>query len=192
MQRHPGLLEARNAAIVVVDLQGKLFDNIDDKARVEKNAKALIRFAGVMGIPVVLTEQYPQGLGSTAKAILEPFNALPQDKRIKMEKVEFSCFQNEAIAQKLASLSASTLVVFGIETHICVTQTCLDGLDRKYRMHVVEDACSSRTRASHEAGIAKMRAAGTIVDTTEMVIYEMLSSSKNPKFKDALQIVKEM
>jgi len=193
MQRHPNLLDPTSSAFLVVDLQGKLFDNVVDKSRVEKNVCALIRFADVMGVPVILTEHYPKGLGSTVKPILDAFERLPKNsKNAKMEKVEFSCFQNEAISEKLSSLSVDTFVVMGIETHICITQTCLDGLGRRYRMHVVEDACSSRTKPSHDCGIEKMRDSGCIVDSTEMVIYEMLNTSKHPKFKEVLQIVKEI
>jgi len=180
-----GLIAREDTVLVVVDVQAKLFPHISGKAQLARKIVTLIRFAEIAKIPIVLTEQYSKGLGPT---IPEVKQLLPNIQPI--EKVEFSCFGSEKFVEVLKGLKAKTLVILGIETHICVAQTVIDGLERGYKIYVVADAVSSRDLEDKGIGLERMRQSGALIVSTEMIIYELLKKAGTPEFKEALKLVK--
>jgi nicotinamidase-related amidase len=147
----------------------------------------LIRLAGVLKMPTLLSTQYSKGLGNT---VPEVASLLPDTSPI--EKQVFSCFGSDAFCSALKRLpgSRNTVVLCGMESHICVAQTALAALRDGYLVHVASDAVSSRTEWNWKIGLERMRAAGAVISSTEMVIYEALRSSGTSAFKDMLQYLK--
>jgi len=180
-----GLLSKDGAVLLIIDIQEKLFPHMHKKEEVSKNVRRLIKFVKVVGIPIVLTEQYPKGLGRTIREIKE---LIPEVKPI--EKVEFSCLGSEEFRGALKRLDAKTLILTGIETHICVSQTAIEALDMGYGVHVVSDATSSRREEDRTVGIERMRQGGAVISSTEMLIYEVLRRAGTKEFKEALRLVK--
>ena len=185
MARRP--LEAEKCALVVVDVQEKLLPSIWDKERLVRNTQLLIRMAGILKIPAVVTVQYAKGLGNTVPEIA---SLLPDSPSI--DKLTFSCFGSEVFCSLLKRLPGqrTTVLLCGMETHICVMQTALGALREGYLVHVASDAVSSRAELNWRVGLDRMRAAGAILSSTEMMIYELLRSSGTPAFRELLPYLK--
>jgi len=181
---HPHLL-TKECILVLIDFQEKLFPYVKDKDKLLQQTTKLIQFAGMMKIPLIVTEHYPQGLGST---IPEIKNILPEYSPI--EKITFSAFRSKKFLQKIQDAKIKTLLICGIESHICIEQTVLDGLSLGFKIHIISDAISSRKRHDLQMGIQKMQQCGGIISTTEMAIYEILERADTPQFKKALKLVK--
>lgn len=184
-KHHPAILSKENTALVVVDVQEKLLPYVADKEKVTENLQMLIRFAYIMGMPIMLTEHYPKGLGRTVPEIKE---VLKEYRPI--EKVIFSCFGSEEFKSKLKELGAKRLMLSGIESHICIEQTALDALDAGYEVHVIADAISSRTPRNLEIGVEKTRQFGAVISSTEMAMYEIMERADTREFKEVLKLVK--
>ncbi len=185
MARRP--LEAEQCALIVVDMQEKLLPPIWEKERLVRNIQLLIRLAGILKIPALVTTQYAKGLGNTVPEIA---SLLPDSPPI--DKLMFSCFGSEAFCSLLKRLPGqrTTVLLCGMETHICVMQTAMGALREGYLVHVASDAVSSRTELNWRIGLERMRAAGTILSSTEMMIYELLRSSGAPAFRELLPYLK--
>jgi nicotinamidase-related amidase len=185
MARRP--LEAEQCALIVVDMQEKLLPPIWEKERLVRNVQLLIRLAGILKIPALVTTQYAKGLGDTVPAIAE---MLPNTQAI--DKLMFSCFGSDAFCAMLKRLPGqrTTVLLCGMEAHICVMQTALGALREGYMVHVASDAVSSRTQMNWQIGLDRMRAAGTILSSTEMMLYELMRSSGAPAFKELLPYLK--
>jgi nicotinamidase-related amidase len=183
--RHP--LEADRCALVVVDIQEKLLPPIFEKAQLLKNSQLLIRLASILKIPALLTTQYAKGLGPTTPEIA---SLLPETTPI--DKQMFSCFGSEAFCSTLKRMpgNRNTVLLCGMESHICVMQTALGALREGYIVHVASDAVSSRTEWNWKIGLDRMRAAGAVISSTEMILYELLRSSGSPAFKELLPHLK--
>lgn len=180
-------LDSERCALVVVDIQQKLLPPIFEKEQLVRNAKLLIRAAGILKIPAVLTTQYARGLGQTVEEIA---SLLPGTEPI--DKDRFSCFGSDLFcaAMKRAPGNRNTLLLCGMESHICVMQTALAALREGYLVHVASDAVSSRTEWNWKVGLERMRAAGAVISSTEMMIYELMRSSNSPAFKEMLPHLK--
>ncbi|HKN17490.1 MAG TPA: hydrolase [Candidatus Sulfotelmatobacter sp.] len=180
-------LEAERCALLVVDIQEKLLPPIFQKEQLVRNAKLLIRAAGVLKIPAIVSTQYAKGLGGT---VPEVASLLPETEAI--DKNLFSCFGSEAFCTLLKRLpgNRNTLLLCGMESHICVTQTALAALRDGYIVHLASDAVSSRTEWNWKIGLERMRAAGAVISSTEMMIYELMRSSASPAFKEMLPHLK--
>jgi nicotinamidase-related amidase len=180
-------LEAEQCALIVVDVQEKLLPPIWQKEQLIKNAQLLIRLAGILKIPALVTTQYAKGLGNTVPEIA---SLLPESAPI--DKVMFSCFGSDVFCSLLKRLPGqrSTVLVCGMETHICVMQTALGALREGYVVHVASDAVSSRSEWNWRIGLDRMRAAGAVISSTEMILYELLRSSGAPAFKQLLPYLK--
>jgi nicotinamidase-related amidase len=180
-------LQARHCALSVVDIQEKLLPPIFEKERMVRNSQLLIRLAKILALPVLLSTQYSKGLGAN---IPEIASLLPEVAPV--EKNEFGCFNNDAYCARVKSLPGdrNTLLLCGMESHICVMQTALGALNSGYIVHVASDAVSSRTEWNWEIGLERMRAAGAVISSTEMMIYELLRTSSGPAFKEMLQYLK--
>lgn len=180
-------LEAENCALVVVDIQQKLLPPIFNREQLIRNASLLIRLANILEIPVLVTTQYAKGLGATVPEIME----LAGDVR-PIDKLEFSCFGKDTFCSAVKSLSGNrnTMLLCGMETHICVMQTALGALDQGYLVHVASDAVGSRAEWNWKIGLDRMRDAGCVLSSTEMMMYELLRKSGTPAFKELLRHLK--
>jgi len=185
MARRP--LEAAQCALVVIDIQQKLLPPIFQKDQLVRNSQLLIRAAGILKIPAVVSTQYAKGLGGTVPEIAA---LLPETEAI--DKTLFSCFGSDVFCSLLKRLPGqrTTLLLCGMESHICVTQTALGALREGYLVHVASDAVSSRTEWNWKIGLERMRAAGAIISSTEMMIYELMRSSSSAAFKELLPHLK--
>jgi nicotinamidase-related amidase len=175
-------LDPAECALIVIDIQEKLLPPIFEKERLVKNSQLLIRAAGVLDIPVIATTQHAKGLGDTVSDIK---SFLPQDA---IDKQMFSCFGSDVFCSAVKRLPGRryTMLLCGMESHICVMQTALAGLREGYLVHVASDAVSSRTEWNWKVGLERMRAAGAVISATEMMIYELLRSSGTEEFKKML------
>jgi nicotinamidase-related amidase len=180
-------IEAEHCALIVVDIQEKLLPTIFQKERLVRNSKLLVRASAVLNIPAIVSTQYAKGLGKT---VPEVASLLPETKAI--DKDRFSCFGSEVFCTLLKRLpgNRNTLLVCGMESHICVAQTALAALREGYLVHVASDAVSSRTEWNWKIGLERMRAAGAVISSTEMMIYELMRSSSSPAFKEMLPHLK--
>ena len=181
------LLDPAHAALVVIDLQEKLVPKISGAAAILENTKRLLRLAEVLNLTTFLTTQYERGLGPTVPEIKEHALVEPLDK------VTFGCFSDVPFRARLAAAipEGSTLIVCGIEAHICVLQTVLGALSEGYPVQLVADAIGSRSASNAELAIERMREKGVTITSTETVIYELLGSSNTPEFKAMLPLLKE-
>lgn len=180
-------LEAEQCALIVVDIQEKLLPPIFNKEELVKNSQLLVRVANILEMPVIVTTQYAKGLGT----IVPEVASLVSDVR-PIDKLEFGCFGSNEFRSALKSLpgNRNTVLLCGMEAHICVMQTALGALNEGYLVHVATDAIGSRVRWNWDIGIDRMRAAGAVISTTEMMIYELMRSSGSPQFKQLLPYLK--
>jgi len=169
---------------IVIDMQDTLLKKCHDWETVTGRCAVFLKFSHVVDIPIVATEQYPKGLGRTNLEIVE---AAGTDF---IPKTTFDCFGEPAFVRALEAHGPETLVLAGIETHVCVLQTALDALDRGYQVHVLADAVSSRASWMVENGLARMAAAGVVVSNTESTMFEIVGDSADPLFKRMLFLVK--
>jgi len=185
MARRP--LEAEQCALIVIDIQEKLLPPIFQKEQLVKNSQLLIRLAGILKIPTLMTTQYAKGLGG---AVPEIASLLPETQAI--DKQMFSCFGSDVFCSMLKRLpgNRTTALLCGMESHICVAQTALAALREGYLLHVASDAVSSRSEWNWKIGLERMQAAGAVISSTEMMIYELLRSSGAPAFKEILPHLK--
>lgn len=184
LARH--LLAPQQCSLVVVDIQEKLLPPIHEKERLVRNSQLLIRAAKILSLPVIVTTQYSRGLGQT---IPEIASLLPDVT--PLDKLEFGCFGNGQFCSTVAHLNGrNTLLLCGMETHICVLQTALGALVQGHRVHVAADAVGSRSELNWKLGLERMRDAGAVISSTEMMIYELLGKSGTPAFKEMLQYIK--
>jgi nicotinamidase-related amidase len=179
-------VKAEECALVVVDIQEKLLPPIFEKERLLKNAQLLVRLAGILEIPTIATTQYAKGLGET---VAEVKALLPS---AAFDKQSFSCFGSDAFCSAMKRLPGqrNTVLLCGMETHICVAQTALAALREGYLVHVASDAVSSRTEWNWKIGLERMQAAGAVISSTEMMIYELLRGSGTEAFKEMLGYLK--
>ncbi len=175
-----------SAAAITVDIQSKLFPSISEKEKVEENANKLIKGLKVFDIPLIVTEQYPEGIGPTIDSVK---NALDDDYQ-PIEKTAFSCCQSKEVMKFLTDFDKTQVILFGIETHVCVLQTALDLLELGGNPVIVEDCVSSRRMYDKEIAIERMRQEGAIITTYESLLFEICQESKTPEFKEILKIVK--
>jgi len=181
----PAMLTTDNTVLVVIDFQERLFPVMHEKEKLLRNVLKLIKGAKVLEIPILLTEQYPKGLGPTIPEIKE---LLPDIKPI--EKVCFNCCDEEAFCRSLESLKRQQVLIAGIEAHICVYQTAMALSRSGYEVQVVGDCISSREPENKLVSLFKMGAAGISPTTTEMALFELLKVARGDKFKQISSIVK--
>jgi nicotinamidase-related amidase len=176
------LMTKEEALLVFIDIQEKLMPAIADADLVIQNALKLAAFAKIMGVPKVVTEQEKLGatMASVAKELCD-YRAVP--------KVHFNCFFTEAFRQAVEGTRKKSLVLCGVEAHICIAQTAIAALP-SYKVHVVADAVSSRVLTNKAVALERMRQAGAVITSTEMVIYELLQRAGTDEFKDVLKLVK--
>lgn len=185
MNRNYRRIEKRASGLLVIDIQERLLPSIFEKERVVRNTVLLIRGMQILGRNILVTEQYPRGIGPTVPEIaaaLEGFKPL--------EKVSFSALGADGFDRAFAKMGATEVVLCGIEAHVCVAQTCLDLLDRGLRVFVVNDAVSSRTPENWKSGLERMHNAGAVLVSTEMILFELLERAGTAEFKQLLPLLK--
>jgi nicotinamidase-related amidase len=187
MSNARALIHPRSTALVVIDLQEKLVPAIDGNDGILANTTRLLHLAKALELKTLVTTQYRKGLGGIVPAIQEMLGELGS-----LDKICFGCLGDDpfrvALAQTLPP--GGTLLLAGVESHICVMQTALGALNLGYNVHVVSDAIGSRSPANRALGIDRMRDAGAIISSTEMAIYELLGNSSRPEFKQMLPYLK--
>jgi len=182
------VLRARSAdsALLVIDMQERIINTVAEKENLLHCLEAIIKASTLLNIPSVVTQQ--EKLGEITPIIKMSY---PNDIAI-FKKLVFSCCDVSEFRDKLQRLGRKTIVVCGIETHICVMQTVLDLLALKYEVLLLRDATSSYRIADRETAIERMRDAGAWISTTESVIYELMEDAQRPEFKQILQIIKNL
>jgi nicotinamidase-related amidase len=176
------LITRDESLLVVIDIQERLLPVIDQKDEILANARKLATFARLIGLPALTTRQ--EKLGATMAGLAEDLGPVPD-----FEKITFDCFGLNSFRSHLELGPWTTLILCGIETHICVAQTALTALDQ-YRVHIVTDAVGSRDPRNKDVALRRLESAGAVLTSTEMVIYELLGRAGTPEFKDALKLVK--
>jgi len=176
------VLNREDALLVVVDVQERLVPAIRKELyeRSLKNFKIVLEAAGTLGVPILLTEQYPKGLGRTVPDVLQ---ALEGKQYERIEKVTFSCARDERFFAAVAKTARRQIVLIGMETHVCVYQTSVDLINAGYEVFVLDDAVSSRFLHNYESGIAALRDAGAVVVSTETAVFQLLKVAGTPEFK---------
>lgn len=180
------ILNTEDTLLMVVDIQEKLLNAVFNKSSLGKNASILLGAAKSLEIPVIVTEQYPKGLGNTVEALRKGFS----DSVKIFEKVSFSAIDTEGVLEAIKSSNRKQILIFGIETHICVSQTASKLAELGYEVHLVKDASGSRSIDEHTSGIERMRENGVHVLTTEIALFEWLKSAKHPEFKEVQALIK--
>ena len=179
------LIRAKDSILVVIDMQEKLVPAMLAPARTLKNASLLIEAALVVGVPAMLTEQYPKGLGRTMPEI-----AAAAKNSAVFEKIHFSCLEDAEFAAALQGHNKKQVILAGMEAHICVVQTTASLLEAGYEVFVASDATASRSEESEEACIQRLSAAGVGIVTSEMVVFEWLGKAGTPAFRQMLPRIK--
>ncbi|MGA7826133.1 MAG: isochorismatase family protein [Geobacteraceae bacterium] len=175
-----------SALLMVIDIQEKLCKAMDPEilARSTANVAILLETAEELSIPVLVTEQYPAGLGPTVADLKEHAATIP------LEKMSFSSCGNERIATKIAESGRKKIIVTGMETHICVYQTVLDLLKKGYDVQVINDAVVSRKKANWKLGLNLAAAAGAVVSSTETILFQLLKQAGTAEFKKLSKLVR--
>jgi len=179
------MFSPENAILLVIDIQGKLAHLMHERNELFRHVSRLIQAAYILDVPIIITEQAPEKIGKTIPEItdvLKDYQPIP--------KTSFSCCGENQFIQKLESYHRKQIIVTGIESHVCVYQTVCDLLRMKYDAQVVGDAVSSRTLANKLFALDRIKAAEGSITSTEMIICELLKTSKHPKFKDIMGLLK--
>jgi nicotinamidase-related amidase len=181
------LIHAETSCLIVIDMQERLVPAMQAPARTIRNARVLITAARELAVPVLLTEQYPQGLGPT---VPELARAAAEANAAILPKMHFSCMEDPGFAAAFEATGRGQAVIAGMEAHICVMQTAVSLMDQGYEVFVVTDATSSRTLESEKACLDRLQASGAGIVTTEMVVFEWLGRAGTPAFKALLPLIK--
>ena len=176
------LIDKDDSLLLIVDIQERLIPAIADNKRLVENVVKLVHFSHIVELPMLVTEQ--QKLGETAQEIRETLKDYSP-----VSKVEFDCFGSQTFRERVGTFKRKTLVIVGIEAHICVAQTALHALS-DYKVHVVSDAISSRTIDNKKVALFRMGQAGVTITSTEMVMYELLKKAGTDTFREVLKLVK--
>jgi len=183
--RHPLLADREDSCLLAIDLQEPFLKAVSQKEGVIERSLRLVRAARILGVPILITEQYPERMGPTIAAIREAAGETPI-----FSKLAFSCCREDGFLSLVENTGKRTLVVCGVEAHVCISQTVLDLLAAGYRVHVATDAVGSRFEPDRVAGVEKMRSAGAVISTTEMILFEWMVRAGTPEFKAVQALLK--
>ena len=179
------MLKRNDVILLAIDFQEKLLPKMHGGDEALACGVKLARFARVLDLPILWTEQYPKGIGPTVAPLREALAGTSP-----FEKLSFGCFGAPGFSERVAELGRRQILIAGIEAHVCVLQTALAGCDAGYEVYVVRDAVSSRNVLDCEAGLERMRHAGVTIVTTEMAMFEILGAAGTEDFKKVLPIIK--
>ncbi|TNF50939.1 MAG: isochorismatase family protein [Deltaproteobacteria bacterium] len=180
-------LDAEKAVLVVIDVQERLVPAMPEDVylRLRNTVAMLVEVAGLLGLPVVTTEQYPKGIGHTVPELAAACN------ETVIEKVSFGCCGEASFLQALKNTGRTQVLITGMEAHVCVYQTVLGLLEDGYYVHLIRDAICSRNKTDYLAGVANAGQAGAVVTTAETVMFQMLQESTHEQFRAVSRLVKE-
>lgn len=180
-------MEREQVVLIVIDAQEVLMKKMDQevKKKVIQNIQTLITFAKEMGIPILITEQYPKGLGNTVAEIKTEMRSI-----LPIEKVSFSCCGVVAFNNQLNHLGRRQILLTGIETHVCVLQTANDLIQEGYEVQVVADAVCSRKKFDWETGLRWMEKRGAMISTTEIIAFQLLKEAGTEEFRGLSKLLK--
>lgn len=181
-------LNIDNVILMIIDIQEKLIGASFNKELIVKNAEIISKTASILNIPVIITEQYPKGLGGTISDIK---NNIKSENAVYFEKVDFNALTDCNLLKALDNYKKKQIILCGIETHICVSQTAEALINKGYDVSVIKDICSSRSEYEHLSGIELMKQNGANIKTTEIVLFELLKSAKHPDFKQVQALIKD-
>ena len=183
--RHDKLLSAERCTLLVVDIQDAFEAHIPEMEQVIERSKVMIKAAELLEIPIVVTEQYPKGLGQTVGPLRKALGECEY-----YDKITFSCLQNEKIKKVITNHKREQLLIVGIETHVCIAQTVYDAIAMGLRPYLAVDAVGSRRTKDNDVALERLRSEGCVLTTTEAAIMEMTVSSKHPKFREISKLIK--
>lgn len=180
-------LSKENTLLLVIDIQEKFRNVILEFDRVINNTKKLIRVCNILNIPIIVTEQYPKGLGKTVKEIQDNL-----DKFDFIEKTAFDCFNDNSFMELMNKKfkNIKNIIVCGIEAHVCVFQTALSALNNSRIVHLAADATSSRKKSDYEIALQRLQQEGIKLTSTEIILFQLIKDSKDKNFKKISEIVK--
>lgn len=179
-------LNRDNALLLIVDVQERLAVVMREREKVAANTIHIVEAAKLLNIPALLTEQYPKGLGPTVTEIrdaLNPYNPI--------EKITFNCCGEPVFMERIRDIGRKKIILTGMETHVCVLQTCLGLLEESYDVHVVKDAVCSRHKDNFKTGIEFMRDAGAVITCTETVLFQLLEKAGTEEFRTISKRIKQ-
>ena len=179
-----GIPKRDEVALVLVDIQERFLPVIHNIDTVIDNANKLVSAASILKVPLMVTEQYPKGLGRTVDKI-----KLGAGQEI-IEKTSFGCFGCDGFTNRLAEMNVKSLVIFGIEAHVCVLKTALEAVAQNYETHVVADAVSSRTRENRKLALERLRQSGVFIVSAEMILFQLMDRAGTDEFKAISKLVK--
>lgn len=179
-----GRLESEETIFIIIDIQDTLLKKCHEWERMVARSIVFTKFCHVVDMPIIMTEQYPKGLGRTNLQVTEAAGEDP------IPKTTFNCFGEEEFLRAVEAQGPKNLVLAGIEAHVCVLQTSLDAIRRGYAVHVLEDACTSRAEWMAQNAYRQMEQGGVVVTNTESTMFEMVGDSADPLFKRMLFLVK--
>ncbi len=174
-----------DSVALIIDIQEKLFPVMSESEKLLQNCLKLIDGLKVLSVPLIITQQYTKGLGPTLPSVSAKINGFSY-----YEKTAFSCLDEPAVEDKLALINKHNVVLCGIETHVCVLQTCIDLLEKGYKPVVVEDCVSSRNLNDRNVALERMRMEGAVITTYESLLFEMTRRAGSEIFKQISGIVK--
>lgn len=180
------ILNEKSSQLVIIDVQEKLLNASFNKQLLEKKAVIMAKAASILGLPIVVTEQYPKGLGNTIESIKDSLG----ENAAYFEKTSFSALENPSVASAIDKAARKQIIIFGIETHICVSQTANGLIAKGYEVSVISDACGSRVETEHKAGLDRMKENGAHILTTEIAVFELLKSARHLHFKEIQNLIK--
>ncbi len=180
------MLSITDTALIVIDVQGKLAQLMYNKDHLFANLTRMVKGAQILGLPIVWTEQVPEKLGPTLPELAGLLSASAQP----VSKASFSCCGHPPFLEQVQALNRRQLLLTGIETHICVYQTAVDLLRLGFEVQVVADAVSSRTAENRQIGLDRIRAAGGVVTSTEMALFELVRVAQGDAFRQISRLVK--
>lgn len=175
-----------HAQVLVIDIQERLLPKIHDHEAVLARAALAVKAAGMLGVPITVSEQYPDGLGRTPTPLL----TAAEGRYERVEKMTFSVCGDEAAKERLRELMRRQVLIVGIETHVCVQQTVIDLLNAQYQPIILADAVGSRRPFDRDIALDRMRQLGATVTTAESAIFELLGRADSPQFKALLPHIK--
>jgi len=175
------MLSVKDSLVMMIDIQERLVASLEKDTIVSK-AQKILDGAELLEVPVLVTEQYRHGLGNTV---------IPLSSDIQVvEKTHFNALLEDGMLEKVKAYGKKQIVIFGIETHICVYQTACALMEAGFEVFVVKDACASRDKYEFKQGIEAMQAQGARISSVEMILFEWLKDAKNPKFKEVQALIK--
>lgn len=180
------LLNENNTLILIIDIQEKLLNAVFNKETVENFSKIITKTANILGIPTIITEQYPKSLGETVSCIKENMCSNGEI----FEKDTFSALDNVSIKDAIKSKKRKQIILFGIETHICVNQTAQALIQAGYEVFVISNACGSRDENEYRYGLERIKSEGGNIITAEIALFELLRGAKHPNFKEIQSLIK--